>query len=83
MFKRDLTTKLYLCRTAPCPVVFHLSPGNSNDVPKGRKLIEFIYPKNNNYRLMYRAYKNDKTIALAKTHGFHAVAPSKKNRKSY
>ena len=30
---------------------------------------------------MDRAYEDDKTIALAKAHGFHAVVPPKKNRK--
>ena len=31
---------------------------------------------------MDRTYGNDKTIALAKAHGFHPVVPPKKNRKS-
>ena len=31
---------------------------------------------------MYRAYEDDKTIALAKAHSFHVVIPPKKNRKS-
>ena len=26
--------KLRLCCTASCPVVFHLSPGNSHDAPE-------------------------------------------------
>ena len=30
---------------------------------------------------MDRAYEDDKTIALAKAHGFHPVVPPKKNRK--
>ena len=30
---------------------------------------------------MDKAYKNDKTLALAKAHDFHAVVPPKKNRK--
>ena len=30
---------------------------------------------------MDRAYEDDKTIALAKSHGFHPVVPPKKNRK--
>ena len=81
MFKRELTTKLHLCCTASRPVVFRLSPGNSHDAPEGRKLIESIYPKNNNYVLMDRAYEDDKTIALAKAHVFHPVVPPKKNRK--
>ena len=76
-----LTTKLHLCCKASCPVVFHLSPGNSHDAPEGRKLIKSIYPKNNSYILMDRAYEDDKTIALAKAHGFHPVVPPKKNRK--
>ena len=28
-----------------------------------------------------RAYEDDKTLALAKAHGFHPVVPPKKNRK--
>ena len=51
-------------------------------VPEGRKLIESIYPKNNSYLLMDRVYEYDKTIALIKTQGFHAVVPPKKNHKS-
>ena len=82
MFKIGLTTKLHLCYTASCPVVFHLSPGNFHNAPEGRKLIEFIYPKNNSYFLMDRAYEDDKTRALAKAHGFYLVVPPKKNRKS-
>ena len=30
---------------------------------------------------MDRAYENNKTMALAKIHSFHAVVPPKKNRK--
>ena len=77
-----LTTKLHLCYTSSCPVVFCLYPGNSHDVPEGRKLIESIYSKNNNYILMDRAYEDDKNIVLAKAHVFHTVVPPKKNRKS-
>ena len=40
-----------------------------------------IYPKNNNYILMDRAYEDDKSIALAKAYGFRPVVPPKKNRK--
>ena len=79
--KGGLTTKLHLCCTSSCPVVFRLSPGNSHDAPEGRKLIESIYSKNNNYLLMDRAYEDDKTLALANDHGFHTVVPLKKNRK--
>ena len=79
--KGGLTTKLQLCCTSSCPVVFRLSPGNSHDAPEGRKLIESIYSKNNNYLLMDRAYEDDKTLTLAKEHGFNAVVPPKKNRK--
>ena len=81
MFKIGLTTKLHLCYTASCPVVFRLSPGNSHDAHEERKLIESIYPKNNNYIFMDKAYEDDKTLVLAKAHGFHAVVPPKKNRK--
>ena len=76
--KGGLTTKLQLCCTSSCPVVFRLSPGNAHDAPEGRKLIESIYSKNNNYLLMDRAYEDDKTLALAKTHGFKTVVPPKK-----
>ena len=54
--KRGLTTTLHLCFTSSCPVAFRLSPGNSHDAFEGRKLIESIYSKNNNYLLMDRAY---------------------------
>ena len=57
---------------------FSFVPGNSHDAPEGRKS---IYSKNNNYLLMDRAYEDDKTLALAKEHGFNAVVPPKKNRK--
>ena len=76
--KWDMTAKLHLCCTSSCPVVFRLSPGNSHDAPEGRKLIESIYSKNNNYLLMDRAYEDDKTLALAKNHGFKTVVPPKK-----
>ena len=56
--------------------------GNSHDTPEGRKLIESIYAKNNSYLLMDRPYEDNKTIALAKAHGFHTVVPPKKNHKS-
>ena len=74
--ERSLTTKLHLCCTSSCPVVFRLSPGNFREAPEGKKLIESIYSKNNNYLLMDRAYEDDKT--LAKNHGFKAVIPPKK-----
>ena len=80
--KRALTTKLYLCCMASYPVVSRLFYGNSHNAPEGIKLIESIYPKNNNYLLMDRAYEDDKTIALAKAYVFRAVVPPKKNRKS-
>ena len=76
--KNGLTTNLQLSCTSSCPVVFRLSPGNSHDAPKGRKLIESIYSKNNNYLLMDRAYEDDKTLALAKNHGFKTVVTPKK-----
>ena len=76
--KGGLTTKLHLCCTSSCPVVFRLSPGNSHDDSEERKLIESIYSKNNNYLLMDRAYEDDKTLALAKNHGFKTVVPPKK-----
>ena len=51
-----LTTKLHLCCTTSCLVVFRLYPGNFHDTPEGRKLIESIYPKNNGYLLIDRPY---------------------------
>ena len=74
--KGGLTTKLHLCYTSSCPVVFRLSPSNFREAPEGRKLIESIYSKNNNYLLMGRAYEDDKT--LAKNHSLKTVVPPKK-----
>ena len=70
----------HICCIASCQVVCCLSPGNSHDAPATEeiKLIEPIYPKNNNYYLMIQAYKNDKTLALAKANGFHSVVLPKK-----
>ncbi len=62
-------------------MVFRLSPGNFHNATEERKFIESIYSKNNNYLLMDRAYEDDKTLALAKTHGFKTVVPTKKNCK--
>ena len=76
--KGGLTTKLHLCCTSSCPVAFRLSPGNFHDAPEGIKLIKSIYSKNNNYLLMDRACEDDKTLALAKNHGFKTVVPPKK-----
>ena len=76
--KGGLTTKLYLCCTPSCPVAFRLSHGNSHNASEERKLIESIYSKNNNYLLMDRAYEDDKTLALAKNHGFKTVVPPNK-----
>ena len=55
-----------------------MSNGNSNDAPEGRKLLKSIYSKNNDYLLMDKAYKDDKTLVLAKAHGFCTVIPPKK-----
>ena len=77
----EVTFMLYC--TALCPVLFHLSPGNFHNASRGRKLIESIYSKSNSYLLVDRAYEDDKTIAFAKTHDFHPVITSKKNRKSH
>ena len=76
--KGGLTTKLRLCCTSSCPVVFRLSPGNSHDPPEGRKLIESIYSKNNNYLLMDRVYEDDTTFDLAEAPSFYiVVSPNK------
>ncbi len=76
--KEGLTTKLHLCCISSCPVVFRLSPGNSHDAPEGRKLIESIYSKNNNYLVMDRTYENNKTLDLDKAYMFCTVVPPKK-----
>ena len=47
-------------------------------LPEGKKLIKSICLGNNSYLLMNRAYEDDKSSALAETHGFHAVVPPKK-----
>ena len=58
--KGGLTTKLHFCFTVSCPVVFCLYPSNSHDTPEGRKPIESIYLKNNNYLLMDKLMKPTK-----------------------
>ena len=57
----EVTFMLY----SPCSVVFRLSHGNSHTAPKGRRLIVYIYPKDNSYLLMDRAYEDNKTLALS------------------
>ena len=47
-------------------------------MPLKKKMIGLIYPKNNNYLLVDKAYEDDKTIALAKAHGFITVLHLKK-----
>ena len=59
--------------TFSCPEAFCLSPGNYYDTHAGKKLIESVYSKNNNYLLMTRAYEKD--------HGFSTTIPPKKNCK--
>ena len=71
-----LATKLNLFCTYSGQAVFRLSPDKSHDVPEAIKLIRFIYCKKNNYLLMDRAYKDDKTFA--QTHSFRIVVPSTK-----
>ena len=75
--KGGLTTKLRLCCTSSCPVVFRLSPVNSHDFHEERN----IYSKNNNCLMMDKAYEDNKTLALLEDHGFKIVIPPKKNRK--
>ena len=72
-----------LCCTSLRPLAFCLSPGNFRNAAEGRELIEFIYPKNNSYLLMDRAYEDNKTLALPKAHEVHSVIKPKKNRKSF
>ena len=72
---------MHLCCKFPCLVAFHLSFNTSYNAHEGRKLIESIYHKNNNYLLTARAYEDDKTLALAKAREFRAVVSSKTNRK--
>ena len=77
-----LTTKLHLCYASLCPVAFDLSYGNFHGIHEGRKLIEYIYPKNNNYPLIDTVYEDSKTLALVKSHRFFIVVPPTKIRKS-
>lgn len=63
------------------PSVVLLFPGNSHDTSEGRKLIESIYAKNNNYLLIDRAYEDDKILDLVKDSGFCTIVSSKKNYK--
>ena len=69
---------LHLRCASSCPTIFHLSPSNSHGVPEGRKLIESIYSKNNNYFLMDGVCRDDKTLALTQTCGFRMVVTSRK-----
>lgn len=73
--QNELTKKLHTCYI---PISVCLLAILTMPLPKGRKLIEFIYPKNNNYPLTGRAYERDKTLVLTKAHGFYIVASPKK-----
>ena len=80
--KCGLTTKLHPFFASSYPVIFRLPPGNSHNAPEGRKLIEFIYSKNNNYFLMDRAYEDDKILVLAKDCGFKTVVSPRQCRQN-
>ena len=67
---KGLTTKLHLFCIFSCSVVFYLFHGNSHNTPDGKKLIESIYFKNNNFLLMDRAYEDYETLILGKAQGF-------------
>lgn len=69
-----LTIKLHLCCTSSCPAVFRLSHDNFHNATEGRRLVESIDPKNDNYLLMDRAYKYDKTLVMVKAHGFYTIS---------
>ncbi len=78
-----MTTKIHLCFASErYAFVFHLSADNNHDAPEGRNLIETICSENQHYLLMDRAYKDDKTRALASEHEFITVVPPKKNHKN-
>ena len=59
-------------------MVFRLLPGNYHGAPEGRKLLESLYSKNNNYFLMDRAYEDDKTLVLAEDRHFYTIVHPKK-----
>lgn len=80
-FKRGLTTKSHLCYPSAYPVMLRFSPCNFYDASKGKKLIESIYSKNNNYLLIDKAYEDDTILTLAEARGFCKFVSPKKNRK--
>ena len=61
-----MTMKFYLCCLSErYGFVFRLSDVNCHNAPQVRKLIETIYSEYNYSSLMDKAYKDDKTLALA------------------
>ena len=77
-----LTTKIHLCSTSDrFALVFHLSAGNKNDAPEGRKLLRSIYSKTGQVMIIDRAYEDNATRALIKRHGFTCVVLPKITRK--
>ena len=70
-----VTTILYIFVSSCSSFLSHV---NSHDAPEGRKLIESIYSKNNNYLLMDRVYEDDKTFDLAEAPSFYIVVSPKK-----
>ena len=78
-----ITTKLHLCSAHSCPTVFRLSLDSFHDASEGRKLIESIYSKNNNYLSMDKSYEDDKTLFLTQDRGFCTIISPEKNRKSH
>ena len=77
-----LTTKIHLCSTSDrFALVFHLSSGNKNDAPEGRKLIQSIYSKTGQAMIIDRAYEDNATRAMIEEHGFICIVPPKITRK--
>ena len=62
--------------------MFHLSAGNKNDAPEGRKLIKTMHSRDKQKLIADRAYEDEQTRKVMKEQGFIPVVPPKKNRKA-
>ena len=76
------TTKIHMvaadARTAPA---FSLSPGQAQDAPEGRKLLERLGPRQGSpFLAVDRACEGDETRHLAFEFGFVPVVPPRRNR---
>ena len=77
-----MTTKIHLCSSSSkFAFVFHISAGNRNDAPEGRKLIRSMYSKDKHILIADRAYEDTQTRKIMSEQGFIPVVPPKKNRK--